>query len=174
MMTVAKPKEGTYNPYFTRYIDLVDENDLMTALENNRVETLNFFSQISDEQGLHRYAEGKWSIKELFQHLIDTERIFANRALRFARKDSISLPGYDHDAFVPESRADRRSMAEMCTEFDLVRQGTLAMYRSFDDDMMAGTGNANGADLTVVAIGYLTAGHGKHHQRIIRERYLTA
>jgi hypothetical protein len=172
-MKVPKPQAGSYHEYYDRYIKLVDEDDLFAALAKNHDEMLTFFSKITDEQGLWRYAEGKWSIKELLQHLIDTERIFCSRALRFARKDETPLPGYDHEKYVPRSKSDRRPMSEILAEFDLVRQSTLALFRSFDTEMMQGEGMANRGALNVSAIGYITAGHCRHHCSIIRERYLS-
>lgn len=162
-----------FSDYFNHYVNLVNNNnDVINTLEISHKRTNELLDLITEEQGNYSYAEGKWSIKELLVHLIDTERIFCNRALRIARNDKTNLPGYDHDAYVPESMANERKICEIYKEFDLVRQSTIAMFKSFTPEMLERSGTANGNNLTVLAIGYIIAGHETHHINILEERYL--
>jgi hypothetical protein len=159
--------------YFNFYIGLVDESlDVTTALEQTHKRTNETLDLITEEQGSYAYDEGKWTVKELIVHMIDTERIFCNRALRFARNDSTDLPGYDHDNFVPYSGANERSLCDIASEFNLVRQGTIALYNSFTPEMLERQGTANGNNLTVLSIGFIISGHETHHVNVLEERYL--
>lgn len=162
-----------FSDYFNHYVNLAkDYDDVISALELSHKRTNELLDLVTEEQGNYAYAEGKWTIKELLAHMVDTERIFCNRALRFARNDQTDLPGYDHDAYVPVSGANDRKLCEICKEFDLVRQATIALYKSFTPEMLEKSGTANGNSLTVLSIGYITAGHETHHVNILEERYL--
>jgi len=163
---------NNFSDYFNYYISLVDSTENHTKiLENVHLKTVELLKNTSNEQGNYAYDTGKWSVKELLNHLIDTERIFCNRALRFARNDSTELPGYDHDDYVINSHANKRSFAEIMDEFDLVRKGTIALFNSFTQEMLSKEGSANGNILSVLAIGYVIAGHETHHVNILKERY---
>ena len=161
-----------YNEYFARYIGLVNDNDLLTAIEVNHKAFLDIVSLISEEKSSYRYADDKWSIKELISHIIDTERIFAYRALRFSRNDKTELTGYDENHFASFCGADLRSLADLIHEFDVTRQSTFALYKSFDRTMLERSGSANGIKIDVTSMGYLIAGHCQHHINILKERYL--
>ncbi|MDB4534352.1 DinB family protein [Vicingaceae bacterium] len=159
--------------YFNFYISLVDDSlDVTPALEQAHKRTNELLDSITEEQGNYAYAEGKWTIKELLVHMIDTERIFCNRALRFARNDQTDLPGYDHDGYVPNSGANERTLCDIANEFNIVRQGTVALFKSFTPEMFDKKGTANGNDLTVLSIGFIISGHETHHVNILEERYL--
>jgi len=159
--------------YFQHYINLVDDNeDVITALEHTHKRTNEFLDLITEEQGNYAYAEEKWTIKELLTHLIDTERIFCNRALRIARNDKTDLPGYDHDEYVKYSGSNERSLCEICKEYNLVRQGTISLFKSFTDVMLNREGTANNNKLTVLAIGFIISGHETHHINVLEEKYL--
>ena len=159
--------------YFQHYISLVDDrDDVLTALELTHKRTNEFLDMITEEQSNYAYAEGKWTINELLVHLIDTERIFCNRALRFARNDKTDLPGYDHDEYVKFSDCKSRNISDIHKEYNIVRQGTIALFKSFTPDMLAKEGTANGNKLTVLAIGYIIAGHETHHVNVLDEKYL--
>jgi uncharacterized damage-inducible protein DinB len=161
--------------YFQFYISLIDQTlDVTTALTLTHQRTNNILNQISAQQANFAYAKGKWTIKELLVHMIDTERIFCNRALRFARNDQTELPGYDHDEYVPNSGANERSLKDIANEFNIVREGTIALFNSFTTEMLNRKGSANGNNLTVLAIGFIISGHETHHVNIMNERYLTA
>ena len=159
--------------YFNYYISLVSNSpDVNTALEQTHKTTNDLLDLITEEKGNYVYADGKWTIKELLVHLIDTERIFCNRALRFARNDQTDLPGYNHDEYVPNSGANERTLNDISNEFNIVRQGTIALFNSFTPEMLERKGTANGNNLTVLAIGFVISGHEKHHVNILDERYL--
>ena len=159
--------------YFQFYINLVDQTlEVATALEQTHKKTNKILDLITEDKGNYAYADGKWTIKELLVHMIDTERIFCNRALRFARNDKTDLPGYDHDNYVPFSGANERSLKDISDEFNVVRLGTIALFKSFTDDMLDRVGTANGNNLTVLSIGFIISGHETHHVNILEERYL--
>ena len=159
--------------YFNYYISLVSNSpDVNTDLEQTHKTTNDLLDLITEEKGNYVYADGKWTIKELLVHLIDTERIFCNRALRFARNDQTDLPGYNHDEYVPNSGANERTLNDISNEFNIVRQGTIALFNSFTPEMLERKGTANGNNLTVLAIGFVISGHEKHHVNILDEMYL--
>lgn len=159
--------------YFNYYVSLVDKNkDVISVLEDTHNETNTLLDLITENQGNYAYAENKWTIKELLIHLIDTERIFCNRALRFARNDKTNLPGYDHDEYVNFCNAKDRTICDIYKEYNHVRAATIALFKSFSEEMLIREGTANGNKLTVLAIGYIIAGHEKHHINILNERYL--
>jgi len=149
-----------------------DNDDVITVLEVAHKKTNELIDLITEEQGNTAYTEGKWTIKELFVHMIDTERIFCTRALRIARNDKTDMPGYDHDAYVPYSGANDRRLIDIYKEFNIVRQGTIALFNSFTPQMLERSGTANGNTLTVLSIGYIIAGHETHHANVMDERYL--
>ena len=162
-----------FSEYFKHYINLVDDNEnVISALEHTHQRTNELLDLITEEQGSYAYADGKWTIKELLIHLIDTERIFCNRALRFARNDKTDLPGYDHDEYVKHSGASERSICDICKEYNSVRQGTIALFNSFNPAMLNKEGTANNNNLTVLAIGFIISGHETHHINVLEEKYL--
>jgi hypothetical protein len=166
-------KNHNFSDYFKYYISLVnDNNDVITALEQTHKKTNELIDLITEDHGNFAYAEGKWTIKELLVHLIDTERIFCNRALRIARNDKTDLPGYDHDAYVPFSGANERTICDIYKEFNEVRESTISLFKSFTPEMLARSGTANGNELTVLAIGFIMSGHEIHHVKVMEEKYL--
>ncbi len=167
-----RPQANTYGDYYRNYISLVEENDLFPALENSVDRSLTFWSKLTEEQGNYRYAEGKWSIKELLQHIIDTERIFSYRALAFARGEQTALSGYDENQYADNCMSDSRSLREMIDEFVLVRKSTIALFKSFNESVLDNLGNASGSNLSVRAAGFIIVGHEIHHMNVVKERYL--
>ncbi len=158
--------------YFEHYINLVNDNsNFIDELNKVHQETNEILNLITEEKGVFAYAEGKWTIKELLVHLIDTERIFCNRALRFARNDQTNLPGYDHDNYVAYSGANERSLSNIAEEYDLVRAATIALFKSFNAEMLKREGTANNNQLTVLSIGYIIVGHEIHHINVLKEKY---
>jgi len=127
---------------------------------------------IPEDKLYYRYDEGKWTIKEILVHIIDDERIYAYRALRFARKDSTELAGFDQENYAVNSGANKRSIESILHEFETVRKATISLFESFTDEALTSSGIANGNKVSVRALGYHIAGHEKHHVNIIRERYL--
>ena len=167
-----RPKENTYGDYYRNYISLVEENDLFSALESSVNRSQTFWNSIPEEKGDYCYAEGKWSIKELLQHIIDTERIFSYRALAFARGEKTALPGYDEIQYADNCFADSRSLKEMVNELAVVRKSTIALFKSFDESVLDNIGKASGSNLSVRAAGFIIVGHEIHHMNVMKERYL--
>ncbi|MCF8277790.1 MAG: DinB family protein [Flavobacteriales bacterium] len=167
-----KPNPSTYGTYFGRYIDLVPQTDLSEAFNAITEESYAFWLNLTEEQGNYRYAEGKWSIKELLLHIIDTERIFSYRALAIARGETTPLPGYDENQYATHSAADSRSMEELVDEFFSVRNATMLLFNSFTDEALNRVGKANGNPLTAAAAGFIIIGHEIHHMNVVKERYL--
>jgi len=158
--------------YFQVYIDQVTEKNLTTAFAHQSEIIKNFLPAISEEQSTHAYAPGKWTIKELLQHLIDAERVFTYRAVCFARKEQATLPGFDEDDYAAASNANARSWESLTAEFVAVRRSTLFLYDSFSAEMLASIGKASNNSCTVEALGFILLGHFNHHKKIIEERYL--
>ena len=171
MQHVQSPSETEYAPFFGRYIDRVTDQDIVSALRSSHEVLLALLRTFPEAKGGHRYAEGKWSVKEVIQHITDTERIMSYRALRFARKDATALPGFEEDDYAASSNADRRSLADLITEFEVVRTSTILLFESFNDEMLKAQGTANGKAMSVRASGCMIAGHGLHHGQVLEERY---
>lgn len=170
MVTVPDPSE--YAPYFGQYISQVEGIDLFKALTTGMEATQELLRPLTEQQGLHRYADGKWSIKEVIGHLIDAERIFAYRALRYARADATELHGFDENAFVANARFNAVPLADLATEFSLVRHANLLLFRQLNEEEWSRAGTANKNRMSVRAMAWTIAGHEVHHRRILQERYL--
>lgn len=169
---MSRPVAGTYPAYFQNYINQVKEDELKEAFRNQRDAINDFYSSIPEEKTNTGYAEGKWSLKELLQHVIDAERIFNYRALAFARKEKASLPGFEENDYAANSNANSRSWKSLCDEMKAVRESTEMMYQSFSDEAMQSSGFANNNPMTVLAMGFISIGHFNHHKKIVEERYL--
>ncbi len=169
---MPKPSPNSYAPYFQRYVDQVPETDLITAFKNQRAGIQDFLGTIAEEKSAYAYAEGKWSIKELLQHVIDTERIFNYRALCFARGEKTNLPGFEENDYAANSHANSRSWESLTEEFLAVRKSTELMYESFSEDVINNGGLSNTNSNTVASLGFITVGHYYHHKKILMERYL--
>lgn len=167
-----RPSNTEYSPYYKPYIDLVQTKNLIGSLKETNRQSLHLLKQLPPEKQDYRYQTGKWCVKEIVAHLIDAERVFAYRALRFARNDQTELAGYDHNMYIWSSKAILRDFYPMLEEFCLLRQSTIALFRSFDADMLSRQGVANGYTITVNALGFVIAGHEMHHMNVIRQRYL--
>lgn len=169
---MSKPLLTSYPAYFQKYVDQVPEEDLLTAFQNQAQIIMPFLSKIDEKKSAFAYAEGKWTLKELLQHIIDTERIFNYRALCIARGESASLPGFDENVYADHSNANSRKWQDMVEEFSIVRKGTEILFKSFTDGMLESTGVSNNNAVTVKSIGFITLGHFSHHKKVIEERYL--
>lgn len=167
-----KPQLSEVPDFYKNYIHALPEENLLKLLRHIQ-ESYNLLGRLSDKDAEYRYESEKWSIKELTVHLIDTERIFANRALRFARKDFTELPGFDQDKYAEASGADKRAWSNILNEYDSVRSSTLYLFESFSTEQLNARGKANEVEFSVNTIGYIIVGHQKHHLNIIHERYLT-
>jgi len=160
-----------YNAYYANYIRLTQNVKLLEGLESSFNRTLVLFESISEDKLSYRYADGKWTIKEIIQHLIDTERVFSYRALCFARKDNVELPGFNQDDYLENSKVSSRSKSELIEEYKSVRKATNALFSSFTNEMLLQVGVASSSPLSVRAAGYIIIGHETHHCNIINERY---
>jgi hypothetical protein len=167
-----KPDPKEYAPYFEKYISLVPEGEIVVTLGKQIESTLSLIRGLSADQGDLRYAPGKWSVKEVIGHLIDAERIFAYRALRFARRDATPLPGFDENSFVDNAGFGSRSLADLAKEFEHTRKSNLYLFKSLDADSSLRLGTASDNKISVRAIAYIIAGHESHHVGILRSRYL--
>ena len=172
--TIARPEETEYAPYYGKYIALVPDGDLIDVLAGQIEDTARLVGGVAERDAGYRYADGKWSIKEVLGHLADAERVFAYRALRFARGDATPLPGFDENAFVAHARFDARRLGELVGELRAVRAATVALFAGLAPDELARRGVANQTEMSVRAIAYVIAGHERHHGAILRERYLAA
>ena len=170
MTTRPGPTEAA--PYYFTYIDQVPEGDLCEILETGGSETLALFRGISEPQSLHRYAPGKWSIRDVANHITDYERLFVARAFWFARGHHDPLPGFDQDVAAAVARADDRPWERHVEEFQTVRAATLTFFRSLPLEAWSRRGLASGHPFTVRALAYAIAGHAVHHTKVLRERYL--
>jgi hypothetical protein len=173
MPTYARPAADEYAPYYGRYIAQVPDGDLLATLTRQGAETAALLRAIPEQRGSHRYAPDKWSIKDVVLHIADAERVFAYRALSFARRDPTPLPSFDENAWAPRAGADRRQLANLVTELELVRAATLGLLRGLDDEQVGQRGTASGKEVTTRALAWIIAGHERHHVAILRERYLT-
>jgi len=158
--------------YFQRYVDQVTETELFTALDNQTAGISALLNSITEEKSTYAYAAEKWTIKELLQHIIDTERIFSYRALCIARGEKITLPGFDENEYAANSNANNRSWKSLVAEFLVVRQSTQMLFNSFTEDALEVVGTAGSNNLHVRKIGFILMGHFNHHKKIIEERYL--
>jgi uncharacterized damage-inducible protein DinB len=175
MRSIEKPEDGEFAPYAIMYIGLLpDDGRVLDHLRDNLATTTALIRSLPEEKLTWRYAERKWTVKDILLHIIDDERIYAYRALRFARNDKTELPGFEQDDYVAAHNANERSIDDLLEELATVRAATLTLFNSFDDAMLRRTGVANGAPMSVRAAAYHLAGHELHHVNIIRERYVTA
>jgi uncharacterized damage-inducible protein DinB len=158
--------------YYHQYINQVKGNDLMKCLNKQTGTFLQFLKKIPKDKRNYRYAEGKWTIKEVLQHVIDAERVFAYRAMCFARKDATPLPSFDENNYAGNSKAEKRKWKDLVNEFLVVRWSTEYLFDSFDDEQLETEGTASGKSNYVLAIGFIIAGHANHHIKVTKERYL--
>jgi hypothetical protein len=167
----ARPDVSEYAPFFHGYVTAVPDGDVVELLRSGGRELLDAIRGVPEARGGHRYGPDKWTIREVIGHLIDAERIFTYRAVRFARGDQTMLPGFDENEYVKTAGSDLRTLADLARELEAVRESTVLLFESLPDDAWIRKGNANGREMSVRALAYVTAGHPRHHLRILRERY---
>ncbi|MBC7946807.1 MAG: DinB family protein [Chitinophagaceae bacterium] len=167
-----RPDLSRVPQFYHNYISQVPQDDLMKAFSTETPAFVGFMESVPAEKHDYRYAPGKWTIREVIQHIIDAERIFAYRALRFARKDATPLPGFDENTFADNAKADRREWNDLVEEFKVVRAASQYLFASFDEEQMEASGTSNNNSIYVRAVGFILVGHCNHHMRVIRERYL--
>ena len=166
-----RPESTEHAPYFARYIDLVPEADVLTALDWQMKETARILGKLDEERANFRYADGKWTIKQVIGHLGDVERIFAYRALAIARGETNPLPGFDEDTYVRQAEFDSWRFQDLVDALSIVRRSNVLMFRNLSPDAWDRRGHANDSPATVRALAYSILGHERHHLGILRERY---
>ena len=159
--------------FYRGYVELVDTHDLMDALQQCSVMTDQLLQTISGSMGDHRYAEGKWTVKQLLCHVIDAERIFGYRALRFARGDKTELSGFDENDYAKQDNHQNREFSSVKEELKRLKQSTIDLFAGFSDQMLQRTGITNDMEFSVEVMGFIIAGHGQHHLNVLQERYLS-
>jgi len=167
----GRPIEGEFAPFFAGYVELVPEADVLPVLAAQTTELREVVRGVATERETHRYAPKKWSVREVFGHLADAERVFGYRAFCISRGDQTPLPAFDENAYVDEGQCDRQSLAELLDEFAAVRAVNLAVLRRVDDEAWRRRGTANKNPASVRALAYIMAGHVRHHVRVLAERY---
>lgn len=173
MRNVPKPKTGDFPAYWETYFaHLPEHNNIHELLTQSNMETIDLVTSVDAETLAYRYAPGKWSIKEIIQHLIDCERVFAYRAMRIARNDKSDNPGFDENLFVANCNADSRNIMDMVREFSILRASTIELFKSIGDNAWEQAGMANGFKVTIAGLAYAIAAHELHHIRVIDDRYL--
>jgi hypothetical protein len=170
--TVGPPQPGENAPYYDRYISLVQSNDILATLDEQRRQMLLLLSGRTEADGDLRYAPEKWSLKEVLGHINDTERIMSYRALRISRGDETPIEGFEQDDYVRNGPFTRRSVEDLVEDFIAVRRASLSLFRNLDEAAWTRRGVANKNEMTVRALAYIIAGHELHHRRILEERYL--
>ena len=169
---ISKPETNEYPPYYKEYVNHVPDGELLQILDDQQKETKKLLMDLSEEMAEYQYAPGKWTIKEVIGHITDTERIMCYRLLSIARGEKGMLPGYTDDDYVKRGQFNRFSLSDLLHHQALVRQHTILLLSSLDEEAMRQRGNANGSEVTALAIAYIIAGHEMHHRRLIKDRYL--
>ncbi len=169
---MQRPEKTEYANYYETYVSLVEETDIVAALQNQISEMQNLFDAVSEEKGAFAYAAGKWTIKEVIGHLNDGERIFAYRALRFARNDQTPIEGFEQDDYVRNARFSDCKVADLAEEFSLLRRANVLFFKSLTDEMWRRGGAASNAEVSVRALAFIMVGHVRHHANILKARYL--
>jgi len=168
-----RPKaEKEYAAYYAGYVDYVKGNNFLGTLKSSKQEVLSLYNGLEDLQWSYRYEPGKWTIKEVLIHIIDTERIFAYRALRAARNDRTPMAGFDQNSYMAEMNGASRSKASVLAEYTAVRNSSIALYEGLPESSYARIGEASGFPVSALGLGFMTAGHELHHLKILKERYL--
>jgi DinB family protein len=168
----TRPDATEYAPYYGKYISRVADGNIIEILGHQIENTVALLHGLSDAQGKSRYAPEKWSVKEVVGHLIDSERVFGYRALRFARNDQTSLSGFEQNDYVREASFDEQNLSDLASEFEHVRRANIHLLRGLASDAWDRLGEANGNQVSVRALAYIIAGHELHHVEMIRSKYL--
>lgn len=166
-----RPAKGDYSEYYQQYIDFVKDDNILKVLTEQNKETQNILNSFPKNRGDFRYAEGKWTVKEIVGHLMDVERVFAYRALSIARGEKKSLPGFDQDEYVKNGLFNQRTLSDLIYEFRLLRECNILLFKGLEKSIWQNRGLANDTEVTVLALMFMIAGHEKHHLNILRERY---
>ena len=171
-MKISQLTDSEFAPFYASYVGQISDGDLLEELEISVHDLIRFVQNIPMDKYDYRYAEGKWTIKDILQHLMDSERIFAYRALRIARNDKTPLPGFDENDYAAIAGGSERTIRDLLTELALVRQSTIHLFKTFSEEAFLRMGTASGFPVSVRALGVIIIGHQKHHQNVFEERYL--
>ncbi|MDP5198818.1 DinB family protein [Flavobacterium sp. DG2-3] len=171
-MRAAELLDNEYSGHFGNYVKAAGDGILIEELEISLHEFIRFVQNIPMDKFDYRYAEGKWTIKDIIQHVIDTERIFAYRALRFSRNDQTPLPSFEENDYAENTDSNKRSIQDLLTELSAVRHSTLLFYKSLSQEQLKRIGTASNNPISVRALGFVMIGHQRHHQKVFEERYL--
>ena len=166
-----RPDSTEYAPFYAGYIELVPEEDVLSAIETQSSETQKVLSSLDEARASYRYAEGKWSVKEMFGHITDGERVFGYRALCISRGEEQPLPGFDEKTYTSNANYDSWKIGDLAEQYALVRRANIVMFRNLPADAWARSGIASNNPVTVRALAYMMVGHERHHLRVLRERY---
>lgn len=169
---MPRPQETDFPEYFARYIAKVSGNHIMEAIQNHSADLTDFYNRLPEQKAGYRYAPGKWTIKEVLQHVTDTERIFSYRVLRIARKDRTPLPSFDENSYAENSRANEKSLSSIKEEFLAVRKATDLLLSGLNDEQLSEQGISSNMPVTVNAICFIIYGHLMHHKLVLEEKYL--
>ena len=167
-----RPAKGDYGEYYQKYIDLVKGDDIFRILVEQNMDSQNVLNSFSESKGNYKYAEGKWTVKEVIGHMMDVERIFAYRALCIARGETNPLPGMDQDMYVSNGSFNKRQLFDLNYEYRLLRESNILLFGGFDKSVLQKKGTASGYEVTVLALMFMTVGHEKHHLNVLMERYI--
>ena len=171
-LKISRPRVDEFDSYYERYVSLVADGDIIAQLQNQISATLDLLNKISPEKADFSYASGKWTVKELVGHIVDSERIFAYRALRIARGDKTPIEGYEQDDYVKNAKFGKYALADLAEEFALVRRANILMFRNLPETAWYKRGVANNKEISVRALAYISAGHEIYHINVLKERYL--
>ncbi|MGB5237310.1 MAG: DinB family protein [Flavobacteriaceae bacterium] len=171
-MKASDLHKDDYHPFYHPYIMELGDVDLIEILKKQLINFPQFIASIPDEKWHSSYGEGKWTIAEVLVHILDAERVFQYRALRFSRNDNTDLPGFDQDAYVHFSGASKRTKDDVTEEYEAVRASTIALYSKFSNEILKRRGKANNSLMSLAALGFIICGHQRHHRNVIRSRYL--
>lgn len=169
---ISFPQKDEYPDYYQPYVEKTQNNDVLKMLSNNLDELTNSLKNTNDEEALFAYEKGKWSIKELIGHLVDTELILSNRALRFARKDKTDIPQYDHDDYVRKGHFNEVPLADLLEQLNHIRKANILLFKNFNDIVLLRKGTSGNKTFTVRSLIYIIAGHHQHHLEVLKEKYL--
>jgi uncharacterized damage-inducible protein DinB len=168
---MERPTDAEFAPFYARYVALVPETDILAVLEQQVEEIRRLAVSVPPERETYRYAEGKWSIRQVLGHLVDGERVFGYRAFCFSRGEQAALPSFDENQYVAAARSEATPLRELADELALVRQSNLVLLRRLEPREWARVGSASGKPVTVRALAWIMAGHPRHHLQVLRERY---
>jgi uncharacterized damage-inducible protein DinB len=171
MKEIERPSTNEYGDYYQGYVDKVVPGNIFEILSDQMNETVSLIKKLNEESALYRYADDKWTVKEVIGHMIDSERVFTYRAMSFARGEQCDLPGFDQDAYVKAADFNKRSLGNLETEYTAIRESTLAFFSSLSDRKLQLVGRANGYNFTVRAMIYIIAGHERHHLDLLQSKY---